>query len=215
MKKTLSTLAIALFVATPAMAYEPGDWIFRGGVTQIDPDTASDPVTIDGADSGGEIDVESDTQLGLTATYMLSNRLGIEVLAATPFTHTVVATEGLSGLGDIADVTVLPPTISAVYYLTDGKKFNPYVGVGINYSFMYDEDGKGSFDGERVKIDDSVGVAIQVGSDFEINPRLHFNASVRWIDIESDAKLSLSGQTVETTADIDPLVYSLMLGYDF
>ena len=215
MKMTLSTLALAMLVSAPAMAYEPGDWIFRGGVTQIDPDTESSPVTIDGADSGGRVDVEDDTQLGLTATYMLSDRLGFEVLASTPFTHTIVATGDLSGLGNIADVKVLPPTFSAIYYVTNGKKFNPYVGVGINYSILYDEDGKGTFNGERVKLDDSIGLAIQVGSDFEINEDLHVNASVRWMDIETDADLRLGGQVVETNVDIDPMVYSLTLGYTF
>lgn len=215
MKKTLSTLALAMLVAAPAMAYEPGDWIFRGGVTQISPDASSDPVTIDGADSGGKADVEDNTQLGLTATYMLTNRLGIEVLASIPFTHTVIGTEALSGLGEIADVNVLPPTFSAIYYLTDGKKFNPYVGAGINYSLMYDEEGKGSFSGERVKLDDSIGLAIQVGSDFEINKDFHVNASARWMDIETDADLTLGGQAVKTTVEIDPMVYSIMIGYSF
>lgn len=215
MKITLTTLAAAMLMSSTAMAHEAGQWFFRGGVTQISPDVSSDPVLVGGANSGGEVDVEDDTQLGLTATYMFTERLGVEVLAAVPFTHEVVATKALSGLGTIADINVLPPTVSAVYYLTDGKNFAPYIGAGLNYTFIYDEEGKGSFSGERVKLDDSVGLAIQVGADFEINPNMHINASVRWIDISTDAELTLGGQDVTTSVDVDPYVYSLMIGYKF
>ena len=36
-----------------------------------------------------KVDVDDDWALGVTATYMFSNRFGIELLAATPFKHDI------------------------------------------------------------------------------------------------------------------------------
>jgi len=212
---TLAAAVSAAMMAAPAMAYEAGDWVVRGGATMVDPDASSNAVKANGGATDLRVDVDDDTQLGLTVTYMLSNRRGIEVMAATPFKHTVTTDEGtVVPVGtEVGETKHLPPTVSAVYYFSDSQ-FQPYVGAGINYTTFFSED---SSVGGDMKLDDSWGLALQAGADYHINENLHINASVRWIDIETDATIkgTALGADLDVTVEIDPMVYSIMVGYTF
>src|SRR5690606_18928422 len=85
--------------------------------------------------------VYSNTQLGLSFTYMLSDKVGIELLAATPFSHTVTANLGAAGVVKAADVKHLPPTLTAQYYfLGKNSRVQPYAGIGINFTTFFDEE---------------------------------------------------------------------------
>ncbi len=64
--------------AAPTMAYEQGDWIIRAGAADVDPDTDSDKIDIAGLATLDGVDVDDDTQLGITGTYMLTDSWGIE-----------------------------------------------------------------------------------------------------------------------------------------
>lgn len=80
--------------------------------------------------------------MGLTLTYMYTNNIGVELLAAIPFSHVVDGTGGLTGVA-IAEVKHLPPTLTVNYYpLASSSKVQPYIGAGINYTYILDTDSK-------------------------------------------------------------------------
>jgi outer membrane protein len=63
-------------------------------------------------------------------------------------------------------------------------------------------------------------VAAQVGVDFTFGDSWFLNGDIRWINIESKAKLSATIDGVDETVPlgtvkIDPFVYSIMIGYRF
>lgn len=244
MKKMFETLTIAAAVAaasiaTPALAYEAGDIIVRAGLATVAPDEKSDGIAVPALGiapiDGTEAEVDDNTTLGLTLTYMLGSKLGIELLAATPFKHDISANlDGYSsGLKvDAGETKQLPPTLSAVYYpLGDsGSAFQPYLGVGVNYTIFFEEDVDsdlesltGTLAGASgpvpldLELDDSVGVAVQIGADYSINKNWLLNASVRWIDINTDATFKSSlGETIAVDdVEIDPWVYQINIGYKF
>ena len=66
-------------VALPAAAQSAGDWTIGIGVHQVDP--KSDNLRVAGV---GTIEVDSGTSLGLTVTYMATDHVGVELLAAVP-----------------------------------------------------------------------------------------------------------------------------------
>ena len=78
---TLSTALVAL--AAPALAQSQGDWTLGIGVGYLDP--KSDNGTLAGAPAT----IDADTRPIFTAEYFIRDNLGIELLAATPFKHTV------------------------------------------------------------------------------------------------------------------------------
>lgn len=222
LKASVSALALGVaMVSGSALAYQQGDIVARAGVAMVDPDASSSPLAINGSEvAGTSVDVDDNTQLGLTFLYMLSEDVGVELLAATPFSHTVTA-KGLGADLDVADVKHLPPTLSVQYFpMGSDSAFQPYVGVGLNYTLFFDEeltsDFKGALGDGSVKVDDSFGLAFELGCDYAINENLVLNAAIWSIDIDTSAEIKLdAGATITTDVDIDPLVYMVGVGYKF
>lgn len=127
MKKTISSLAVVAALVSPSVfAHSEGDFILRVGAASVVPNDSSDKIL----GSQYELEVNSDTQLGLTFGYMFTDNISLEVLAATPFSHDI--STDLVGK-DIGSTKHLPPTVMVQYYFGDSQsKFRPYVGAGLD-----------------------------------------------------------------------------------
>ncbi|GGJ09198.1 OmpW family outer membrane protein [Halopseudomonas pertucinogena] len=227
MARTLSRLSAALLLApallaaSVAQAHQAGDIIVRAGAVTVDPHEDSSGIKHAVAGNlGGKATLDSDTQLGLNFAYMLTDSVGIELLAATPFSHDV----GVQGLGapidgKLGSIKHLPPTVSLVYYpLDNSSAFKPYVGAGVNFTWFFDEDLSSAakdngFSG--LSLDNSWGLAAQIGADYMLNDNWMVNAQVRYIDIDTTGKTTLAGDRVKVDVDVDPWVYMVGLGYKF
>ncbi len=186
-----------------ALAHDAGDWFVRGGLATVMPNESSDDVA-----GNGELELNNDTQVGVTLTYMLSDKLGLEVLAATPFTHDVSTRD----LGKVAEVSHLPPSFMAQYYFGEANsQVRPYVGAGLNYTIFFDEEGKGALAGTDVSLDNSFGLAAQVGVDVTFADNWFANASLWYMDINTDVETTVG--TID--ADIDPITFMASVGYTF
>ena len=190
--KTLLASAVAIS-AMPALAYEAGDIVVKAGVINVNP--KEDNIDLNVVDA----QISDDTQLGITATYMVTPKVGVEVLAATPFKHDVTVN------GDkIAETKHLPPTVSAQYYLLDpASKIQPYVGLGVNHTFFFEEDGAASH------LKKSWGLSYSAGVNYDINDQFLANVALWKLDIDSE--LNDTGIDIE----IDPLVFMVGAGMKF
>jgi outer membrane protein len=212
----IGVLAAAVMAVAPAaQAFEAGDFVVRGGAVHVAPDDSSDKINVIGVgNTGTEAAVDSNTQLGLRATYMFTDSLGLGLLAATPFKHNITAKGGaLPGMGinDLGETKHLPPTLTLQYYpMASGSALQPYAGVGVNYTTFFDE--QTDLDGE-LKLDDSVGAAVEVGVDYMLNDNFGLNAAVWYADIETEAEVE--GVTEKFDVQIDPMVYMVGFSYKF
>ena len=228
MRTSLFTASLlALAIAAPlAHAHQAGDIIVRAGAITVDPQESSSDIWVGalGTDvAGTKATLDSDTQLGLNFAYMLTNNIGIELLAAPPFSHNVGVKGmpgGFAGLnGKLGELKHLPPTLSVVYYPLDASSaFQPYLGAGINYTWFFDT--KLSSDAEDkgfsgLDMKDSWGLAAQVGMDYMLTDSIMLNAQVRYIDIETTGTTHILGDKVKVDVDVDPFVYMVGLGYKF
>lgn len=240
---TLLASASVCCLSGQTLAYEKGDWVVRAGVVHVAPEGESGGVAVPalgvGPIAGTGVEPSNDTRVGFTATYMLSNSLGVEAIGAPPFTHDITADLSVAGFGkvDAGKVTQLPPIVSLVWYpLTSQKTVSPYVGLGLNYTMFWDEKASPTLEATvplvaqalgtdlgvsrlplNLQVKNSWGVAVQAGVDVALNDRWHLNASVRWVDIDTKATLKSDGVTIITVDDIeiDPLVYQFNVGYRF
>jgi outer membrane protein len=210
MKKFAVALLAFSSLSGVASAHEAGEFFLRAGSATVRPSESSDNVL-----GMGGFNVNNNTQLGLTFTYMATDNIGIELLAATPFRHKV----GLGPTGDIATVHHLPPTLMAQWYFGDSSsKFRPYVGVGINYTTFFDEgfNKTGKEAGlSDLSLKDSWGVAGQVGLDYMINRDWLLNMSVWYMDIDTEVRFKAGGQKQNIDTSLDPWVFMFSAGYRF
>lgn len=226
MRKTLlATSLLAAAVAAPsAFAHQAGDIIVRAGAVTVSTHESSSSVKVDrgalaGANIGGKATLNNNTQLGLNFAYMLTDNLGIELLAATPFKHDVAIRGTALGDHKLGSIKHLPPTLSAVYYPLDTKQaFQPYVGLGLNYTTFFDSSVKGSakntgFSNLRAK--NTWGLAAQIGADYMLTDQIMLNGQVRYIDIDTTAYVNYAGNRAKVNVDVKPWVYMVGLGYKF
>lgn len=201
-------------LAAPASAYQAGDFIVRAGAAGVLP-------TGDGthpAASGPNVEADDGWSLGLTATWMATNNIGVGVLAAWPFEHDIETKGGLAGTGDAADTKHLPPTVTMQYHFNTTSKLHPYIGAGINYTNFFSEDTNpaGALSGGSIKLDDSWGLALEVGADYELQNNWLVSAQVWYIDIDTDATVSgLGALDASFNVEIDPWVVMIGVGKKF
>lgn len=228
MKTKLSLIAIAIstFAAAPAMA----DFSINVGAINVMPDESSSNLnvieTVAGLPAGSTgVAVNNNTQLGLTLDYKFTENFGLQLIAATPFSHDLkVKGSAIDGL-NIGKTKHLPPTLMAQYHFTQHAKFQPFVGLGLNYTTFFDEKVNGDLEGTLIALDvttandnvslslsESWGLAVQAGFNYELNERMGVHFMVSKMAIDTTGNVKVNGATVQSVnVDIDPLV--AMLGF--
>lgn len=211
LRPTLLAVAVSCF-AMPALAYEAGDVIVRFGPALVAPDSESNPDLVE---------VDNGVGFGISATYMVHNNVGVELLGALPFKHDLNGSGALAGV-DVGSTEHLPPTLLVNYYPNISEKFQPFVGVGFNYTMFFRE----SADPELasalggttadLSLTDSKGIAYEVGFDVPLKDNLVFTASAWNVDIDTTARVTLDGAPAAVIdVEIDPWVYMVGVGFTF
>jgi outer membrane protein len=219
-------------LSTSAMAYKAGDVILRVGSATVDPNSGSGYLYADGQQAlpGDDlVEVSTDTQMGISVTYMATPNFGFELLAATPFNHELTAEGDLAELGQtvgwdgkIGETTHLPPTLTLQWYPFANSSFQPYIGGGINFTWFYDEeldssftDALGSSD-SQFSLSNSFGLVGVIGADLLLGDRFLLNVSAMYADINTEALIKETALgDLAVDVDVNPWVYRVNLGYRF
>jgi len=219
----LSVSAAVLFAAPLALAHDAGDFYVRVGATNVNPDDPNGDIDLSALGlAKQDIDVDDAWSLTFTGSYQYTENWAVELLAAYPFEHDIK----VDGLGKVGSTKHLPPTLSLQYHFMPKSAFQPYVGVGVNYTIFFDDGAEGALDdlGGDLEIEDnSFGLAGQVGFDYMFNDKWFLNLDLRYISIETKAKVTLpaipeidfAGGTIKEDVDINPWVYGVNIGYKF
>ena len=194
--KYLAMVGMTLLMITQSAIADQGDWLVRVGAHNVDPKS----------DNSDIVEVDSAIMVTFNGTYMFQKNWGVELLAALPFSHDI----DLVGGGKVAKTKHLPPTASIQYHFAPDSNIRPYVGAGLNWTLFFDESTTGALDGTDLNLGNSFGFAAQAGVDIDVNERWFVNADVRYMDIETKAKLDgVSLGKVE----IDPWLFGVSLGF--
>jgi outer membrane protein len=210
-------LTTALIPSLAGAAYaEAGDWQVRlRAITVAPTEEAGDVLP---GFPGGSVGVEDAYVPELDFTYFVANNIGVELILATS-PHDIVGEGSLAALGDVADVMALPPTLTLQYHFNPNGKIRPYAGVGVNFTVFYSADASDSLVNAvgptSVDLDESFGVAFQLGADFELSERWFLNADVKYIQIDTTATLNSGGAINTVDVDLDPIVAGVGIGYRF
>lgn len=215
-KLTLAFLAAAA-AAQPAYA-EAGDWQVRLRGILVAPNEKSGDILP--AFPGQKVQVGNSFMPEVDVTYFVSDNVSLELIAATT-KHDIAGVTGATGsIGKLASTWVLPPTLTVQYRPLPGGKVHPYVGAGVNWSLFYAEDASKGLEAAvgktNVHLSSSWGVAAQAGVDIDLNERMFLNFDVKWIDMDTKARLTTTAAGVQRVkVGIDPLVFGAGLGIRF
>lgn len=190
----LRIATVLALLAQPALAQSQGDWTLGLGLANVNPKSDN------GALAGGTVPtrIGDSTRPTITVEYFIRDNLGIELLAATPFKHTI-----RSNGTQIGTVKHLPPVLSLQYHFDATPKMKPFVGIGVNFTGVFDESARGPLAGNHLQVGNSWGLAAHLGADYWLSPRSALRADLRWIDI--DPEVRLNGARIGKV-QIDPVV---------
>jgi outer membrane protein len=221
MKTIITTFAAALATAAaPAFAQSAGSWMVKAGVNHIEPDVKSGDLSPPSL-PGTKIDVKGAASLIVTASWMWTDRISIEGYLGAPYEHDIVGDGAIAGVGKIASVKQVSPTVFAQYrFFEPSSSWRPYVGIGPTYANFFGEKGTGTLTGltnpggspTRVKVDSAWGASAQVGVSVMLNERWFIDGSVIKTWLKTTSHLS-TGQSIEHR--LDPLSTNVSLGYRF
>ncbi|WHO38429.1 OmpW family protein [Sphingobium sp. AP49] len=218
MKTILLGGAVAIAaLASPAQAKQ-GDVLIRLRSILVAPNEKSGSV-LPGF-PGEKVGVDNAVMPEIDFTYMATDHIGFELIAATT-KHNASGRSGTTGsIGKLASTWVLPPTLTAQYHFLPEGKVRPYVGAGVNYTLFYNENASNALEDAvgktKVHMSDSFGWAAQAGIDIDLTDKLFLNLDVKYIDIDTTARLSTSAAGVQKVKiDLDPLVFGVGVGMRF
>ena len=151
-------------------------------------------------------------------TYMATKHLGAELILATT-KHDIEGRSALDGVGTAGHTWILPPTLTLQYHFLPDGHVRPYVGAGVNYTIFYSEKASGALDNAigrtRLGLSDSVGYAVQAGVDVDITSKFFLNVDLKYIDIDTTARLTTSSLVNRERVHLDPLVPGIGIGMRF
>jgi outer membrane protein len=188
-----------------AVAQDTG-WAVRAGLTRLEPANKSDAIPALGVPADA-IHVSAKTIPEIDVLYSFTKNWVGELVLTYPQKHTVT----LSGT-DIGTFKELPPTLLAQYHFMPGTTFDPYVGAGLNLTLISSVDlkvpGVGSLDLSK----SSVGYALQLGADFNVDKQWFVNVDAKYVTIGADVK---AGGATVSKVKVDPFLYSIGAGWRF
>ena len=161
--------------------------------------------------AGASLDVDDRFVPEIDITYFLTQNIALELVAAYT-SHNVSAN---TGIGQVADVDIIPPHLMLQYHFNMGNGFKPYVGVGVGYYIVVDDDFDPAFRANGgLDFGNEWAFAIQAGFDYQLKDNVYLNVDVKksWVNFETGAN---SGALAGTDVDLDPLLIGVGVGFRF
>ena len=174
------------------------------GYTNVNP--KSDNGTLAGADASVNDDASLTGSLGYRFTPSLFVELGT---ALASFEHEV----SLDGLGTVASLKHRPTVLSLNYQFAPASKVRPFVRVGYGWVGISDETAKGALSGLDISAGNANGFAFGGGVDVFVNDAFFIRADVSKLDFDTEVTVETLGNV--GTAEVDPLVFGVAVGYQF
>lgn len=196
----------AATIVQPARA-DDDPWEVRLRGVYLDMANKSDPIPALAVPQNA-IHVNSKFLADLDLEYFFTPNWSSELVLTYPQTQAVTV-DGTR----IGEFKHLPPMLTAKYDFLPHQDFQPYVGVGVNVTVIWDTNLSVPGVGPLRLNSTSVGPAAQAGFDYKIADHWYLNADVKWAKLGSD--VDLPGGNKVSTVHLDPFLFGLGVGYRF
>ena len=202
MKKLYYALAATLFATAAAAApYNAGTILLRLRAVEIVPDVSS-TVSI-----GGKVGISDTTIPEADITYFLTDHWSVEAIAGTD-KHAIFWNKTTK----LANVTLLPPTVTVQYHFDQIGPFKPYLGAGPNFTIFYNRS-VGPLG--KLRTTDNWGFALQAGTDIPLSEDGRYFANIDIKRLWLSTHASFSGAPVTASVNINPWLLGTGIGVRF
>jgi outer membrane protein len=204
-KSLFSAIAAAALLATAPSAvaapFDAGTVLLRLRALEIVPDVSS-KVSI-----GGNVSISDTTIAEADITYFLTDHIALELIAGSD-KHAIY----YSGSTKLANVWLLPPTLTVQYHFDQIGPFQPYIGAGPNFTIFYDRS-NGPLG--KLRTTDNWGFALQAGTDIPLGEdgTYFLNFDVKRLFLSTNA--SFSASPVTASVNINPWLIGTGVGIRF
>lgn len=208
-KTTLALLAAGLTSATalplPAAADDSSLLVRLRGIGVIpDEDSSVTPI-------GGSVNADNDFVPELDFSYFFTPNIALELILATT-RHSLTDNGSTLGNVNLGEVSLLPPSLLLQYHFLPDERFQPYAGIGVNYTFFFDESAPRSTV-QSIDYENAFGYVFQVGMDYRIDGDWYFNIDAKKLFLNTDVKIN--GGAITGDVDLDPWLVGFGVGYRF
>ena len=213
MNTSLRSLAVAVAAVSATGLATAQQNVLKVGIADYTTHSKSNGVTGIGVPAGADARTGDAVTVLFEIERYLTPNWGIELALGLPPRIKAKATGSVAFLGDdILSAKNVTPTLFVNYHFgSEGDRWRPYVGVGINYTRFVGIQSRLASD---VHMSDSVGPAGKIGLEYVLSGQWSLFGSVTTLKVKTD--LVATGSTVlQTTIDFRPVVYSFGAGYRF
>lgn len=200
-KLLVSFMAAAglLFVANAHAESGNNNWLVRVRAVQLNWANGQ----ADGMQAVGKVQAQNETIPEVDVSYFFTRQIATELVLTYPQTVDI----NLDG-SSLGSVKALPPSLLVQYHFTNLGAFEPYVGVGVNYTIFTDRNVTSGVQSSK----SSFGWAAQVGADYHLNKKWSLNVDLKYATIATD--VLVNGSKVGKV-NLDPTMVGVGFGYQF
>lgn len=173
---------------------------------------------------GAQVRVGDSSTVGFGYTYRFLPQWSVEAALGIPPTHKTYGQGFLTPFGELSSVKEESPSVFFNYHLGSYGNFEPFVGLGLNFTHFSDAHSTASGNAAsggptRIELSNSWGLATHVGGTYAIDKHWSIVGTVAYADVKSDMTATTTtsaGDLVRTTRiKFNPVVYTLSIGYNF
>ncbi len=195
-----------------AHADDQGPWEVRLRAVYLDPANRSDAIPALSVPPDA-IHINSKVLPDFNFEYFFLPNWSAELVLTYPQKQTVtVEKSALGGPTQIGTFNHLPPILTAKYNFAPDADFRPYLGAGVNITYISSVNLAVPTVGQLNLKRWSVGPAVQAGFDYKVADHWFLNADLKWAMLQTDISL---GGTKISQARVDPLLVGIGIGYRF
>lgn len=211
-----TTALAACLTCRAAHAEEPGRWFIRGGLAYAD-FHASATVAIAGQQvPGGSATVRHNTGFAFETGYFLTPDWSVALTLGVPPTAKIYGAGTLESAGKLAEATYGPAVLALQYHLPLRSRFQPYVGLGVNYTLITQNHDAAI---RQVRVDNGTGVALQAGIEYRLSPRyaLFVDAKKIWVSVDARGFAQTPAGLLPATSHVtlNPVIWNMGVSFHF
>jgi outer membrane protein len=213
--------ACAVILMTSPAAAKQGDLDLKIFATLVTTDGKIGSIEKDALNlpAGSQSKANNNLTPTIALQYFATDHISIETIAGLS-QHDVDGRGALAGTELVADVKVLPTTLTVKYHFGKDGSIRPYLGAGPSYFIFIDEKSGSTtkaMGANRVKIGDKLGFALQAGVDLPLNSKnLFASLDAKRYFMRPTASWSVDGaEVLKTRQHLDPWLISAGFGFRF